>query len=467
MTVSQTTNLSLPIITTGTESGTWGDVVDNGLTSYLDIAIAGGLAVTITTANVTLSLTSGTSSATNIGSTTAQYAILNISGAKTAARSLIVPSSSKYYVINNAGTGGFLLTVKGAATTGITMVDGENAVVAWNGTDFVKVSSNLTGVPSVNGGQLAGLRNRVINGQGWINQRGSIAVTAGLQYGPDRMMASITSGTSISGNIASGSLTGTNTLYGWGLNACSWTTGAVQLAQRIESWNVLDMNSKTVTFSGKLYQDTGGSRTFNIIIQKATAGVDNFTTTSTISSTTVVVPTATTTPFSFTTTLGASDATNGIMLILSDTVVNTAVSKTYFTSDWQFEISPVATTFEQRPYGMELALCQRYLPAYRSSSTIDFLPAPGLVISTTDVTFIVPFPVPPRVPPTGLLVSSSAHFTVNAVVGAGVAGAVTFSNGGANSARILATSSGVTAGQSAQLYFNNASAYLYFTGCEL
>jgi len=204
------------------------------------------------------------------------------------------------------------------------------------------------------------LRNRVINGQGWINQRGSIAVTAGLQYGPDRMMASIASGTSISGNIVSGSLSGTNTLYGWGLNACSWTSGAVQLAQRIESWNVLDMNSKTVTFSGKLYQDTGGSRTFNIIIQKATAGVDNFTTTSTIASTTVVVPTATITAFSFTTTLGASDATNGIMLILSDTVVNTAVSKTYFTSDWQFEISPVATTFEQRPLGLELALCQRY-----------------------------------------------------------------------------------------------------------
>jgi hypothetical protein len=241
------------------------------------------------------------------------------------------------------------------------MVDGENAVVAWNGTDFVKVSSNLVGITSTNGGQLAGLRNRVINGQGWINQRGTIAVTAGLQYGPDCMMASIASGTSISGNITSGTLSGTNTLYGWGLNACSWTTGAVQLAQRIESYNVSDMNSKTVTFSGKLYQDTGGSRTFNIIIQKATAGVNNFTTTSTIASTTVSIPSGTTTAFSFTTTLGASDATNGIMLIATDTAVNTAVSKTYFTSDWQFEIGSVATIFEQRPISnLEELLCRRY-----------------------------------------------------------------------------------------------------------
>lgn len=220
--------------------------------------------------------------------------------------------------------------------------------------------TSVSALASVNGGQLAGLRNRVINGQGWITQRGPVAVSAYLQYGPDCMAASISSGTSISGNISYGSLSGTNSGQGWGILSCSWTSGVVQLAQRIESWNVLDMNSKTVTFSGKLYQDTGGSRTFNIIIQKATAGVNNFTITSTISSTTVVVPTATTTPFSFTTTLGSSDATNGIMLILSDTVANTAVSKTYFTSDWQFEIGSIATTFEQRPYGLELALCQRY-----------------------------------------------------------------------------------------------------------
>lgn len=143
MTVNYTTNLALGQPVTGTESGTWGDDVNNAVTSYLDIAIAGGLAITITTADVTLTNTQGTSSATNIGSTTAQYAILNISGAKTAARNLIVPSSSRHYIINNvAATGGFLLTVKGAATTGITLVDGEKAVVAWNGTDYVKIVSN-------------------------------------------------------------------------------------------------------------------------------------------------------------------------------------------------------------------------------------------------------------------------------------------------------------------------------------
>jgi len=157
MTVNYTTNLALGQPVTGTESGTWGDDVNNAVTSYLDIAIAGGLAITITTTDVTLTLTQGTSSATNISSTTAQHAILNVSGAMTAARNLIVPSSSRSYVVNNTTTGGFLLTVKGSATTGVTLVNNEKAIVSWNGTDYVKISSsvvsNLTGtLPVANGG---------------------------------------------------------------------------------------------------------------------------------------------------------------------------------------------------------------------------------------------------------------------------------------------------------------------------
>lgn len=141
MTVNYTTNLSLGLPVTGTESGTWGDDVNNATTAYLDISIAGGLAVTVTVADVTLANTQGTNSATNIGSTTAQYAILNVSGAMTAARNLIVPSSSKWYIVNNACTGGFLLTVKGTATSGVTLTNGEKALLFWNGSDYVKVAT--------------------------------------------------------------------------------------------------------------------------------------------------------------------------------------------------------------------------------------------------------------------------------------------------------------------------------------
>ena len=39
MTVNRTTLLDLPLPVTGTESGVWGDITNNGLTQYLDISI--------------------------------------------------------------------------------------------------------------------------------------------------------------------------------------------------------------------------------------------------------------------------------------------------------------------------------------------------------------------------------------------------------------------------------------------
>ena len=145
MTVNYTTNLALAQPVTGTESGTWGDDVNNGLTAYLDASIAGTQNVSITTADVTLSNTQGTNTATNLTGSSAQYAILNVTGAMTAARNLILPGLSKTYVVYNNTTGGFALTIKGASTTGITMVNGERAVVAYIGSptsDYVKIDNS-------------------------------------------------------------------------------------------------------------------------------------------------------------------------------------------------------------------------------------------------------------------------------------------------------------------------------------
>lgn len=146
MTINYTSLLALGQPVTGTESGTWGDDVNNAITSYLDTAIAGTQSIT-SDANVTLSLTQGTSSATNIaqvgaGTTgSAQYAIILCSGARTAARNIVVPSSSREYIVINSTTGGFGVVVKGSATTGVTVAAGETALVVWNGSDFIKATS--------------------------------------------------------------------------------------------------------------------------------------------------------------------------------------------------------------------------------------------------------------------------------------------------------------------------------------
>ena len=384
MTITPTALLSLPIITTGTESGTWGDVVDNGLTSYLDIAIAGGLSIAITTADVTLANTAGTSAATGIISTTAQYAILNISGAKTAARSLIVPSSSREYTINNAAaTGGFLLTVKGAATTGVTLVDGEIAVVAWNGADYVKIATNLAGVPSINGGQLAGLRNWIINGGMQVSQRGAVSLANNtVQYGgADRWLCGLfafTTASATQSSIGGQPTTSFSTGYSQEISALTTTgTGSVQFRQRIESINSYALNGKTITISGTVYQDTGSTQSFDVALFKPTA-VDNFTTTTLVSSATKSATNAALIRFTQTVTLGSTDASNGLELIINFTAVGAVTSKNFYCGDIQLEIGSVATTFEQRSYGLELMLCQRYALSIPANALYGRFPAAAI-----------------------------------------------------------------------------------------
>ena len=151
MTVNYTTLLALGQPVTGTESGTWGDDVNNAVTSYLDIAIAGTQTIT-TDGDVTLTLTQGTSSATNISSTSAQYMILNCTGARTASRNIGVPNSSKAYIVMNNTTGGYNITIRGSTgpTTGITVAPGKQTWVAWdtNLGDFREIASGDVDGPS-------------------------------------------------------------------------------------------------------------------------------------------------------------------------------------------------------------------------------------------------------------------------------------------------------------------------------
>jgi len=173
MTINYTTLLALGQPVTGTESGVWGDVVNNAVTTYLDSAIAGTLALT-TDANVTLTSTQGTSSASNLGTTSAQYKMISCSGSRSTIRTVTVPTNSRCYVVLNNTTGGFGVTIKGAATTGVTIANGEYAVVAWNAAtaDFVKLGSSAgaaaggsnTQVQYNNSGVLAGSANMTFNG---------------------------------------------------------------------------------------------------------------------------------------------------------------------------------------------------------------------------------------------------------------------------------------------------------------
>jgi len=136
MATAYTSLLGLALPATGELSGTWGDTVNNYITSYLDSSIAGGLAVSLT-ADTALTKTTNSS----LGSSSSQYAILNVTP-NASTWSLTVPAASKMYVVNNL-SGTYTFVFKALGQTGVTISTSEKCIVAFNGTDFVKIGSTV------------------------------------------------------------------------------------------------------------------------------------------------------------------------------------------------------------------------------------------------------------------------------------------------------------------------------------
>jgi len=168
-----TGQLGLLTPTQGTLSGTWGDTVNNGITEYTNLAIAATLTLTGDGA-VTLANTTGSASASNITSTlagagtvTAQHAVVRVSGALTTTKVITAPSYSKTYVVINDATGGSV-TIKASGQTGVTVAVADKALVAFNGTDYVRVGASAGGsdtqVQFNSTGNLAGSANMTFNG---------------------------------------------------------------------------------------------------------------------------------------------------------------------------------------------------------------------------------------------------------------------------------------------------------------
>lgn len=133
--------LGLALPTTGDLSGTWGTTVNDSITQLIDSAVAGTTALS-TDANVTLSTTNGAANQ-------ARNAVLLCTGARTTLKTITAPAQSKAYIVINATTGGFGVKVVGSGPTlGVTITNGEKALIAWNGSDFVIVSSSVIDLTS-------------------------------------------------------------------------------------------------------------------------------------------------------------------------------------------------------------------------------------------------------------------------------------------------------------------------------
>lgn len=137
MATAYTPILQLALPVTGELNGTWGTVVNDNITSMIEQAIAGLATInTWTTASHTLTTANGTTDE-------ARCAVLECSGTPGAAATVICPAFSKVYVIKNSVTGGYAVTLKTSAGTGISVPNGSTALLYCDGTNVVSGSTYM------------------------------------------------------------------------------------------------------------------------------------------------------------------------------------------------------------------------------------------------------------------------------------------------------------------------------------
>lgn len=176
--VDYTTNLGLALPTTGDLAGLWGYTVNDSITSLLDSAIAGTTTLS-TDADTTLTDTDGVANQ-------ARGAVINWTATGTTTRYINAPKRSKVYVVfNNTGSTQSIVVRGGptSPTTGVTILAGDQAIVAWNGSDFEKVG----------GGQAGGSTTQV-----QFNDGGNFNGSSGLTWNGTTLTATNLSAQSLS-----------------------------------------------------------------------------------------------------------------------------------------------------------------------------------------------------------------------------------------------------------------------------
>lgn len=125
---SYTQSLRLVLPVTGENTGTWGDIVNAGLTELVEDAIAGTAVVAMSDANSTLTVA-------NEAVDQARNMFLTLTGTLTAQRDLVVPSVSKLYFVGNGTAGGFGVQVKTLFGAGVVIPAGLRMPVYCDGSD--------------------------------------------------------------------------------------------------------------------------------------------------------------------------------------------------------------------------------------------------------------------------------------------------------------------------------------------
>jgi hypothetical protein len=271
----------------------------------------------------------------------------------------------------------------------------------------IAAATNIVEARSAPNNTSFSFRNRIINAQGLINQRGYVsgtATTTANQYTVDRWRV-VVSGQNLT-------FTTTN-------NEVTFTAPAGGVEQVIEGFN-LESGTYVLNWEGTATATVGGTAV-------AKGG-----------------------------TVTVVGGTNTTVRFIGGTFLRP-----------QFEAGSVATPFERRPYGTELQLCQRYY--YRSTPGNNTLFGAGFGRETTRAIGIIGFPTPMRIAPSALEQTGTATNYAQINLGSGGGDSVCSSVPTFGSATTVASTvnflfaSGIVVGYAGLINTNSSTSFLGFS----
>lgn len=345
-------------------------------------------------------------------------------------------------------------------------------------------------------GQLAGFRNRIINGDMRVAQRATqVAIPANgvnTYGGPDRWFGASSSGSGgVYGQGTSSVTVGSASklfVQQWVSTVPTSIAGAnyfTGISQAIEGFNAYDMIGKPITVSFWFYGTTAG--TYGVSLRAIGAAVDVCSLTFQYTNALQPQRVTLTFPAPPTTSNIANSATSCLVLhvgaLATGSLQNTSTGSwntgNYMSApgqvNWatvvnnyisigevQVESGSVATPFEFRQMQTEQALCQRYFYGMRTTPGGTSFGS-GACFASTSALIHIPFPVVMRVAPVYSISAVSDFLLLNNAGGGQVVnGATTFASSTSAYTPSLTVAGGLVGGNATVLYAANNNAAMYF-----
>ena len=421
--------------------------IGNGAFTLANVQVTGGKIANVVLDNVSVDVeTLSNVTITNLtvnGNATFTNAAVTANVATITTANVTTANVASFISSNVSITGGSLDNVTiGSATAAAANVT--NLTVNGNTTlgDANTDTILMTAAPSIGGAGLGmgfGFRNRIINGAMVIDQRNagaSVTVnTASNQYSLDRWKVE---GQATDGVYTAQQDTSVPTGFDKSLkitvttaDASIGSTQRYQVIQNLEGYNVADLGfgaagAKTTTVSfwvrssltgtfGGSYRNSAANRSYPFSYTISVADTWEYKTVTIAGDTSgtwlkdnnagITLTFSMGSGTNFQGTAGAWNSNNN-NTVTGETQLIGTLNATWYVTGVQLEKGSTATSFDYRPYGTELALCQRYFQLYQAAGAQDTV-SMGNAENTTRGYFLLSLPVSMRTAPACTLTATN------------------------------------------------------------